>query len=53
MPPCGGVNTCKDDSGVGVEGSEGVGGLTCDGIAGNGDGMEWMDSFPGSPMILQ
>ena len=23
--PCGGVNTCKDDSGVGVEGSEGYG----------------------------
>ena len=45
MPPCGGVNTCKDGSGVGVEGSK-DGGLTCDGIARNEGEMEGWIPFP-------
>lgn len=45
MPPRGGVNTCKDGSGVGVDGSK-YGGLTCDGIAGNGGEWEGWVPFP-------
>ena len=52
MPPRGGVNTCKDGSGVVVEGSKNGGAdLRRNRKERGRDGG--VGSFPGSPIVLQ